>query len=216
MGHVHPCSIAMLKKKKTKHGNIVYHYKAIQGFASRFRSSDSAQSPASGSPCPSRRLRKVPSDAPPVASDQLAAGDLQVTCTPRVMDGASSLENWPILGIRQCLKIFHAIMGIMEQHEYVETIIIYIYICACVYLFIMHIQPLNYSHKVPPLNSLPLSPSLHRHLRERSHRLNYPPPILQYPQMVYSIVIGLWHDRVYHSTTMWCHSYVCWLITPID
>jgi hypothetical protein len=51
---------------------------------------------------------------------------------------------------------FDVIMGIMEQHEYVETIIIYIYVCVC--LFIMHIQPLNYSHKVPPLNSL--SPSL--------------------------------------------------------
>ena len=123
---------------------------------------------------------------------------------PPPLDGASSLWR-KLTNLRHpaMFEDFDVIMGIMEQHEYVETIIIYI--CVCVCLFIMHIQPLNYSHKVPPLNSL--SPSLH--LRERSHRLNYPPLIWQYPQMVYSI--GLWHDRVYNSTTMWCHSYVCWL-----
>ena len=30
---------------------------------------------------------------------------------------------------------FDVIMGIMEQHEYVETIIIYIYMCVCVFIY---------------------------------------------------------------------------------
>ena len=75
---------------------------------------------------------------------------------PPPLDGASSLWR-KLTNLRHpaMFEDFDVIMGIMEQHEYVETIIIYI--CVCVYLLCISNRSTIHT-RFPHLTlSLPLS-----------------------------------------------------------